>query len=102
MSDKSIVKLVLITGATFVVIFLTINYFSLQREITIQDKQTERVQMVEQETTERALKVEDKETERVEAIQEEKTNRTEKRAKAWNFPWNQPAVYDGTNLGVQK
>ena len=99
MESKTVFKIVLAVCVAAVVIFLGDAYFSLQREITAQDKQTERVQLIEQETTERALQVEDKETERVIAIQEEKTHRTEERTKAWNFPWSNT---DGTTFTREK
>ena len=108
MSGKYVFKVVLVVAAMLVSITVIMNYFNLQREITVQDKQTERVLAVEEEVTVRALQVEDKETERVEAIQGAKTNRTEERSKFWNklVPWNDEptdaAVYDGTNLGADR
>lgn len=102
MTDKGIVRVVFIVAFAAVAIFLSKGYFGLERESVIQDKVTERVQLVEQEATERALKVEDKTTERVQVIQEEKTERTEERSKFWNklVPWGptDPAVFNSNEV----
>lgn len=68
MDSKSIIKLVTIVGVTLITIVALTNYFSLQKEITLQDKETERVQLV----------------------QEEATHRTEERSGFWKklVPWN--------------